>query len=319
MKNKFVYDRLIYRFLAAMMTVVLIVSSCAAFSVKSAEVKAATDTFEDSISGFPETYKTYLRTLHKKYPNWKFVPYNTGIDFATAVSKEYEGDKSLIENAFSRYLKSNASGDYNASTGKYIAKDGGSWVSASKNCIAYFMDPRHFLNDTYMYMFEQLSYDSATQTQAGVEAILQGSFMYKTNIGYLTTAGKYKSSETLYSSQILSAAKTSKVSAYYLASKILQEIGTGKNSTYAGMGSSGSINGNYSSAYKGIYNFYNIGATSGSNPIANGLSWASSGTTYQRPWNTPFKSITGGAQYIGEKYINCGQNTIYYQRFNVNI
>lgn len=30
------------------------------------------------------------------------------------------------------------------------------------------------------------------------------------------------------------------------------------------------------------------------------------------------KSINGGAIYIGEKYINCGQNTIYYQRFNVN-
>ena len=71
-------------------------------------------------------------------------------------------------------------------------------------------------------MFEQLSYDSATQTQAGVEAILDGSFMYKTNIGYITTAGKYKASNTLFSSKILEAAKKADVSAYYIASRILQ-------------------------------------------------------------------------------------------------
>lgn len=64
-------------------------------------------------------------------------------------------------------------------------------------------------------------------------------------------------------------------------------------------------------------NFYNIGATSSANPIANGLKWAKSGSTYQRPWNTPEKSILGGAQYLGEKYINAGQNTMYLQRFNV--
>ncbi len=29
-------------------------------------------------------------------------------------------------------------------TGKYIAKDGASWVSASKNCVAYFMIKKLF-------------------------------------------------------------------------------------------------------------------------------------------------------------------------------
>ena len=32
-------------------------------------VKAA-DAFENSIKNFPASYKPYLRTLHKKYPNW---------------------------------------------------------------------------------------------------------------------------------------------------------------------------------------------------------------------------------------------------------
>ena len=46
------------------------------------------------------------------------------------------------------------------------------------------------------YIFEQLAYDSSSQTQAGVEAILQGSFMYKNNIGYIDTAGKYQTTNT---------------------------------------------------------------------------------------------------------------------------
>ena len=179
------------------------------------------------------------------------------------------------------------------------------------------MDPRNFLDENHIYMFEQLAYDSSSQTQAGVEAILQGSFMYKNNIGYIDTAGKYQTTNTLYSAQIMTAAKTAKVSAYHIASKILQEIGSKANSKYAGMGASGSVTGTYSKTYTGIYNFYNIGATSSANPIANGLKWAKSGSTYQRPWNTPEKSILGGAQYLGEKYINAGQNTMYLQRFNV--
>lgn len=86
------------------------------------------------------------------------------------------------------------------------------------------------------------------------------------------------------------------------------------------MGASGSVSGQYSKTYTGIYNFYNIGAYSSANPIANGLAWASNrkDKTYNRPWTKPGKSIIGGASYIGEKYINCGQNTTYYQRFNVN-
>ncbi len=283
--------------------------------VPKTEVKA--DAFETSIKNFPASYKPFLRTMHKKYPSWKFVPYKTNIKFATAVSKEAANNNSLIENYFSKFFKSNAKGDYFPSTKKYVAKDGGTWVSANKNATAYFMDPRNFLNTGFVYMFESLSYDSATQTQAGVEAVLKGTFMYKTNICYINTKGKYIKTSTKYSAQIIAAAKASNVNAYYIASKIRQEIGGAKNSKYAGMGASGSVSGSYGS-YKGYYNFYNIGAFTGANPIASGLSWCKSGKTYSRPWNTPMKSINGGAKYIGDKYINCGQNTIYFERFNVN-
>lgn len=278
--------------------------------------KVMADDFEASIAGFPESYKPYLRTLHGKYPEWTFRPYNTGLDFSTAVSNEASNNRSLVEKTYNESLKSKANGDYNAATGTYIAKDGTSWISASRNTVAYFMDPRNFLNETHISMFEQLSYDSSVHTQQGVEAVLNGSFMYNTKIGYLNSAGLYIATSDTYSSKIMSAASQTQVSPYYIASKILQEVGKNANTKYAGMGAGSSINGEYP-GYKGYYNFYNIGASDGSNAVANGLKWASSGTSYNRPWNEPSKSIIGGAKYIGESFINCGQNTTYFQRFNV--
>ena len=73
------------------------------------------------------------------------------------------------------------------------------------------------------------------------------------------------------------------------------------------------------SSYPGIYNFYNIGATSSSTPVLNGLKWASDkkAGTYLRPWTDPYRSIVGGAQYISSGYIAKGQNTCYLEKFNV--
>jgi hypothetical protein len=107
----------------------------------------------------------------------------------------------------------------------------------------------------------------------------------------------------------MDAATQSSVSPYYLVSRVKNEVGSS---------GSGSTSGTYS-GYEGYYNFYNIGANDSSTgqAVANGLAWAKKGTTYNRPWTTPYKSITGGAQYIAKQYINLGQNTMYTQKFNV--
>ena len=123
-----------------------------------------------------------------------------------------------------------------------------------------------------------------------------------------------------YSDLILSAAKTSNVSGFHLASRIKQEVGP--------FLSHSSISGKVA-GYEGLYNFYNIGATSSSEPmgaIINGLRYAKDGKgaseatkkKYLIPWNTKERAITGGAIFIGSSYINLGQNTIYLQKFHVN-
>lgn len=111
------------------------------------------------------------------------------------------------------------------------------------------------------------------------------------------------------------------VSPYHLAARIKQEVGP--FITHKSI--SGDVEG-----YAGLYNFYNIGATSSTAPlgaIKNGLQYAlnGKGSLSQNelenqliPWDSPLKSIKGGAVFIGKSYILVGQNCLYLQKFDVN-
>ncbi len=286
---------------------VAIVSLFCFFALFSVTAFSATDTaFEQSISAFPESYKESLRKLHSLYPEWKFVPFETGLDWNTVIDNEI-GDKSLVENSVaSNELKSKEVGDYNYTTGAYIQKDGG-FVTANRMAVEYFMDPRNFLCEENIFQFEDLTFDSAI-TQAHVEAVLSGTFMANANMNYYDSKGNYIEYDRKYSSLIYAAGKKYNINPCFLASKIKNEIGSNGSASSSGL----------HSTYPGIYNFYNIGAYDGANAISKGLKWASEGSTYGRPWTSPYKSILGGAQYIAENYVNIGQYTGYLQRFNVN-
>ena len=73
------------------------------------------------------------------------------------------------------------------------------------------------------------------------------------------------------------------------------------------------ISGNYS-GYNGYYNYFNIGAytTSSASATVNGLIYAKN-----NDWNSIYKSINGGAGIVGNNYVKKGQNTLYFQKFNV--
>ena len=70
---------------------------------------------------------------------------------------------------------------------------------------------------------------------------------------------------------------------------------------------------------KGIYNYYNIEAY-GSNPVVRGLAAAAGyiGDLDGTPWNTRKAAIINGADFIANGYINKGQDTMYYQKFNTS-
>lgn len=281
---------------------------------KRVPVVALTDAqFEQSMKneGFPDSYKQSLRVLHQLYPYWQFRAYKTGLDWNTALREESKTGVSLISNAKAEAWKSKAADAYDASTGKWKVFDGSTWVAASQAAVAYYMDPRNFLNDRSVFMFEMLEYQPQYQTRTGVNTILSNTPFYNKKFTYKDlSTGAEKS--IYYVDAFMDAAKSSKASPYHLASRVKQEVVTSATTT------STSVSGTVSS-YPGIYNFYNIGATSSSTPVLNGLKWASNTTagTYLRPWTDPYRSIVGGAEYISSSYISKGQNTGYLEKFNV--
>ncbi len=253
------------------------------------------------LDGVPEIYKEYIKEIANAHPNWKFVFYDTGLEWSSLFSKDAQGfiGRSLIENVFPISYRSTEPGAYNWQTDKFIAQDAGRWYQANSETIAYYMDPRNFFNDENVFMFESLKYDEKAHTVSGVEAILKNTFMSNKTIKNMD------GQEVTYAQAFMDAAKKSGVSPYHLASRTLQEVGT--------KGTSGSVNGN-----SGYYNYYNIGANSSSDPVANALNYAATtDEKYMLPWNSPYKAIVGGAIWIGTGYIDKGQDTLYYQKFNV--
>ncbi len=251
--------------------------------------------------GIPDIYKDYINNMSNLHPEWEFVFYDTGLEWSSLFSKDAQGKigRSLIENVFSISYRSTEPGAYNWETDKFIPQDAGRWYQANTQTIAYYMDPRNFFKDESIFMFESLEFDEDTHTISGVEAILSGSFMEGKKI--VNAEGQ----EITYAQAYIDAAKMSGVSPYHLAARTIQEVGTS--------GTSGSVNGK-----KGVYNYYNIAANSSSDPVANALNFAATtDEKYMLPWNSPYKAIVGGAIWIGTGYNDKGQDTLYYQKFNV--
>ena len=247
--------------------------------------------------GFPESYCGRLLALHKKYPSWQFAAVLTGLDWADAVAAESAAGKNLVQSTVNDSRKSTDSAAYDWKTNTWYGYDGDGWVCASTEYIAYCMDPRNFLDDTYIFQFETLEY-AQYQNKAGVQNILKNTFM---SGNYTDTDGKKRS----YAQTFLEAGKELLVSPYHLASRCKQE--QGKN------GTSPLITGSYN-RYEGYYNYFNIGAytTSTASASVNGLV-----TAKRNGWDSIYKSILGGSEVVADNYVKKGQNTIYFEKFNV--
>ena len=267
---------------------------------------------KEGIDSFPDSYKPYLLELQKKYPNWKFIALYTDLDWNYVIDNENQFGKNLVPKSYSDAWKNTKPGEYN------VEVDAG-WVDASRKAVEYTMDPRNFLNQVRVFQFESLSYDESTNNINAIEKILYGTEFYNKIVQYYDSNGSQITMTSKYSNLILGAGRTSKVSSYHLASRIKQEVGPFLSHSSI----SGIVPG-----FEGLYNFYNIGATSSSEPmgaIKNGLQYAKDGKgasqatkdKYLIPWNNKQRAITGGGIFIGSSYINLGQDTVYLQKFHV--
>ncbi len=268
-----------------------------------ATVALADPAFESVIAEMPDSYKNNLRILHSKYPNWKITPVNTGLSWNDVVTAECAIGKNLTPISSIPSWKSTDPRAYNSEKEIWYGFDGGSWAAASAEIIRYYLDPRNFLDDSGIFQFETLEY-ADYQNESGTANVLAGSFM----------SGSYNDADGVtrsFATTFTDAAKENGISPYHLASRCLQEQGlTGKSESV-----SGTVGG-----YENLFNFFNIGAyaANGLSAPINGLIYASgSDEAYLRPWNTRYRSIMGAAKYISEKYVKKGQNTLYFQKFNV--
>lgn len=203
---------------------------------------------------FPESYKKWLRALHEKYKNWTFESLQTGLDFhETVVAQQIVGSVQRSSCEKCVYKDSNYPNGINTE---------GNWYRATNETVAYYLDPRNFLEDNSVLMFEDLSYNAIYKEET-VKSVLKGTFM----------EGKDNVDNLSYSSMFMEAGQTYNVNPIYLASLSRQEMGTTK-----GIASSGQAFEYKGIKYEGFYNFFNIGAySSEENPAKAGVVYAAQG------------------------------------------
>lgn len=245
---------------------------------------------------FPNSYKPYIDALKSAHPNWVFKAVYTGLDWNQAVTHEsYDVNEgiSLVPDSYDAVWKKDGQNYY---------KDG-NFVIASKEAVKYMLDPRGHLNEKEVFQFQTLSYSSSMDSINSIEKVLYGTSMY--NRSEYQRLGSMVNMGQTYSNIILQAAKKYNVSAIHIASRIKQE-------TSGAITSNRSING--STVVNGVvpYNYFNIGATP-PNAITNGLTYAAG-----KGWKDPVSAINGGTDILRNSWIKWGQDTTYFQKFDVN-
>lgn len=236
----------------------------------------------NGIDKFPESYRAALETLAQAHPQWVFVKFDTGLDWATVVANEIEGERSLIPASYPEYMQN----------GLYSK----SWAYASEDTLEYYLDPRNWLTESAIFQFEQLTYNASYHEEAGVQNFLNGSFMQ----------GNLPDEAITFSRMFQEAGSALNVSPIHLACRVYQE--QGKN------GTSPLISGAYP-GYEGYYNYFNVGASGSTDEqvYISGLQ-----TAKDKGWNSARAAILGGADIISQNYIARGQDTLYLQKFDVD-
>lgn len=242
--------------------------------------------------GFPDEYIPYLNYLHQKYPSWQFVPKQTNLNFAVSVDAE-EG-KNYMQSTNPNYITSTK------------PAEGSSWYHVNTGVIAFYMDPRNWLTEERIFMFEKQDFSTSLEEQ------------YPSLIKTIFGTGTLGADE--YTIPMFNAGKSNNISPLLIATRIRLEVGA--NGTDSTNGTEFTWKGQ---KYSGYYNFFNIGAYEETidgvkySSITRGLAYAAKLINRDgNPWNNIETAITEGSSFLANGYVNKGQGTLYYQKFNVS-
>ena len=250
-------------------------------------------------NGFPESYCPYLFYLHNKYPAWSFRAENTGVSLGEAAEKE-KWLSALQTSNSNYYLNGNAlEADY-----YYVNAD----------VVKMFLDAKNGLFENLIFQYLDLESSKSIINDTAVSAIATGNLAnYKSEFVAAANKYGYNALHLLARSKQEGAsnAKYRAVTGTY-TTELNNDPTVTTVSTYDGK------------TLDGFYNFYNIGAypvpSLNLGAIGRGLAYAAGyigGTSYGRPWTSPQLAIEGGAEFLKEQYVSRGQNTLYYEKFNV--
>lgn len=195
----------------------------------------------------PESYAAAINELRAKHPNWKFTFVKTGVDFNSYINSQV-GDSSKLNGR-----------------------------QATRDEIQYYVDPRNFLTEQSIFMFEKQTYSEGVYSRDGVLSVWN---------------------DEMYASYIMEGAQSVGLSPYFIAARAALESGRGTSKL-----ATGSIAG-----CEGYYNFYGIGAND-SNPSNGGI------VAKNNNWNSKRRAIIEGAAWVKTQYIGCQQYSIYFMKF----
>ncbi len=253
------------------------------------KVEAKTAYFSTDINGIDESkypgYKKKIQELQKIYPNIQLL--YTGLDWNTVIKNEYGvAGRNLVETTQEE--------EWRDGTELY---DTG-WYRASKEAVEYVIDPRNSLDTTNIFQFQKLNTTVGTSKDEIRKVLQMQKVIYLQNDESSIEA-------------FTNVAKKNKLNAYHLITRVIQEQGRAGTSPLCSGKKYVGTDGN---TYEGYYNLFNIGATGSgrANVITNGLIRAK-----QEGWTSMAASINGGGNFVGEDYIDVGQNTLYLQKFCV--
>lgn len=247
-----------------------------------------------SEAGFPASYWGGLCKIKEAHPNWNFVAQKTNTNWIDAVNGESPCGWNLI-------YGSEANSGFIDTTCK--AYDSG-YVGILPSGVAYYMDPRNFFSERYIFQFLHLGYDEKFNDiyLTGVKSIIGNAEFYK----YHFDIGND------LSELIRVAGSDLNVSPIFISARVLNELGshTTLYNLYSG------IYTGFDNLYYGYYNFYNIGVSD--NCVQqNGTTYC--GLTYAKKsgWNTVDAAIRGGVNQLSKYYLQQNQYTSYLQKFDV--
>ncbi len=268
-------------------------------------------------SGFDKSYCPYLYYLHVKYPKWIFIADKVGVTLENAsISQQGKG---VLETDNQNYWYNNIPIE-------------GSYYYVNSSVIAAIMDPRNSLFEDRIFQFVDVEESKDIHNDLGLSSISTNGNLAKFVVNFKNVSTKYS------------------ISPVHLMARSRQE-GADKASYSATSGTYTTTTGRTSEqgySLDGYYNFYNIGSFASGwyrYTVQRGLAYAAGylidkpeciivdpnnpsiayyddvnceKISYQRPWNTPEKAIEGGADFLKLNYIGKGQDTLYFQKFNVS-